>query len=105
MKCQYPNCMSQAWYIPVIVVPTLRTSSTSDEFVETADPTIITAPEVCQRHKETYDLTYWLKPQDWAKMNDVARSQGRKLEDQKLIQIRWRPVGWTPQAKWMELER
>lgn len=88
-----------------MALPTVRSSSTSNELVSTDKPTLLLFLEVCQEHKRTYDLTYWMSHTDWVAMQRLAESNGYKIEDQNIIQVHFRPINWEPSMKWMEMER
>lgn len=105
MKCKYPNCQSQAWWVPVVALPTVRSSSTSDELVRTDKPTLLLFLEVCQHHKETYNLSYWMQPHEWEGIQKEARQRGYEIPDVTIIQVHFRPIDWEPSMRWMEVER
>lgn len=104
MNCEHPNCRSAAVWVPVIALPTIRDSSSGTP-VETKDPTLLLMPSVCQRHKQEYNLTYWIPESEWHKIRDAARGRGFIIPDTKLIGVQFRPIGYEPSMKWMELNR
>lgn len=104
MNCQKPLCRSAALWVPVVCVPTVRESS-SGNMVETGDPTLLLMPEVCQRHKDDYNLTYWFPEDSWERMRAEAKNRGYAFPEAKMIEIQFRPVGWEPKNKYLEVER
>lgn len=104
MNCYYPLCRKKALYCPVIAVPTIRTKGMTTDMVQTDKPTLLIAKEVCQQHRDTYNLVDWIKPSDWTALQEVAMCNGYTLKEASLIDVRFYPVGWEPQ-RYMELER
>lgn len=104
VKCEYPFCRQRALYVPVFEVPTIRTKGETDEWVETLKPTLLVSKPVCQIHRDGFDLTYWMPASDWRKLQDVARSRGLKINDLHLVEVIFKPLGWSP-FRMLELER
>lgn len=105
MKCQYPNCHQNAMWTPVVIVPTLRSAGLGQPMVETNKPTILLGKEVCQRHRDNYNLADWIPEGDWEAMEDVAHMNGYALKPMALVTINFRPLGWTPKREYLELQR
>ena len=104
MTCQYPNCYHVALYTPVVELPTIRTSGDSTTFVETDQPTTLLMREVCQAHRDIYNLSDWIPPADWAYIQEAARSRGYQIPRPDLIIVTFRPIGWKPRRT-IPLER
>lgn len=106
--CAYPNCSYHnggGILIPVIAIPTMRSKGESTDWTETTDPTYLIGPPLCRAHTETYKLSDWFPPNEWAAMQEGARSRGLKIADQAVIKVEFKPLGWTLGCKYMELER
>lgn len=103
MNCAYPNCRNRALRIPVIHIPTLRTSGESDVMVKTDKPTLMIGPPVCLVHQASYKIADWMGAADWEQIVDAARIHGVRLEHE--VTIKFEPVGWTPDARYLEVER
>lgn len=104
MKCQYPNCHKLALWTPVVELPTLRTAGDEGEMVKTDRPTVLLGREVCQDHRDTYNLADWMPAGDWAVLQEAARANGYVIPDAPLIGVQFRPVGWKPNRT-LEVER
>lgn len=88
-----------------MALPTVRSSSTSDELVKTDKPTLLVFHEVCQHHKETYNLSYWIQPHEWAEVQKEAKQRGFEIPDINIIQVHFRPIEWEPSMRYLEVER
>lgn len=102
--CQYPNCRSKALWTPVVELPTIRTLGDSSVMIRTERPTVLLGREVCQAHRDSYNLTDWVSAADWALLDEAARANGFELPSAVLTVVQFRPVGWTP-TRHFELER
>lgn len=105
VRCHYPNCRAKALWIPVIALPTLRTAGESKAMVPTTKPTLLLFVPVCGDHKDTYALTDWIGGGDWSAMQDVAHQNGYHIQDQSVMVVEFKPIGWTPGSEHLELER
>ena len=77
----------------------------SGQLAKTDKPTYLMGKELCRQHKESYKFSDWLPATDWAYLQEVARSNGYEILNQDLVIITFRPLGWTPGASHLELER
>lgn len=104
MKCNYPNCSDPALWTPVIELPTLRSVGDSQAMVQTSRPTTLICREVCERHKQSYLLSDWIKAGDWDAMQNLAHEKGLHIPSIYLMAIQFKPIGWTPKRT-LELVR
>lgn len=96
MTCNYPNCHRPALWTPAIEVPTLRSVGMEKAMVQTTQPTILVGKEVCQQHRDSYNLKEWMSAGDWTALQDLAHEQGYHLPEMGVILVRFHPLGWTP---------
>lgn len=104
MKCCYPQCNGQAARLPVAEIPTVRVNELGEN-IKTDVPTQIIGEAICLDHCKYYSLTHWFSDRDWRDMQGEAALRGFKLPDAALIHIVYRPLGWTPGRKFLEIER
>lgn len=106
MKCTYPTCTSSAEWIPVIALPTIRTAGNGHDakMVQTDEPTYVLFKEVCTKHRDSYGIEQCgLSIGEWSALRDAARDRGYSIAEPRLIDIRFKPIGWEPRG--FELER
>lgn len=103
MLCHYPNCRHLAMWTPAIEVPTMRSIGMGQAMVKTAQPTILVGKEICQTHRDSYNLKDWLSAGDWKAMQDLAHETGFHLSNMDLVVVRFHPLGWTPNGSHLEL--
>ena len=96
MMCAYPNCQNSALWVPVVEVPTLRSVGMGQAMVQTTHPTFLLGKEVCQRHRDDYNLSEWIHTGDWAALQDLAHENGFHLPPLGIVTVQFRPIGWTP---------
>ena len=96
MKCQYPNCHQTARWTPIVELPTVRSVGDSLAMVRTDQPTILLCREVCEHHKQTYNLAQWINEADWQYIREAARESGYAIPSIELVTVQFRPVGWHP---------
>lgn len=104
MKCHYPNCRAVASWVPVIELPTLRTAGDNRALIECSRPTTLLGKEICDHHRMHYNLTDWVKPGDWAAIQEAAAANGYAIPRPDIIPIQFRPIGWRPRQT-LEVER
>lgn len=104
MICHYPNCRSLALWTPVFILPTIRTVGETKQMVQTTQPTYLLGREVCQRHRDTYNLLEWFGQADWSQLQEAARANGYLIPAPKLMTVEFRPLNWHPRNT-LELER
>lgn len=68
------------------------------QMVISQTPTMLIGREVCKMHKAKYNLFDWFKRSEWEVMREAARHHGCIIPESHLIQIKFMPVGWTPQG-------
>lgn len=64
-----------------------------------SEPTILIGREVCQTHKDTYNLFNWIQRKEWAALREAARCHGVEMPAGELLVVKFMPVGWTPQCR------
>lgn len=104
LLCYFPNCRNEAKFTPVVALPTIRTAGESNEMVVTDKATHLLFKEVCQKHKDNYNILDWFQGNDWDYVQEAARHHGRYIPDPHLIEVMFKPIGWTPNRS-LELER
>lgn len=105
MNCCYPNCRALAIWTPVVEVPTLRSVGEGQAMVETTRPTLLICREVCDTHKDSYNLADWISLHDWQAMQEAAEANGYFIPNVGTIGVSFRPVDWHPLHGYMEIER
>lgn len=76
-----------------------------NRMVETTEPTYLIGQPICEQHKATYKLTDWIKESDWGYLRQAAAHFGLMLPEAALVIITFKPLGWTPGRKGIELTR
>lgn len=76
----------------------------SNDMVKTDKPTYLLGREVCQLHRDTYNLFDWFGANEWDHLVEAARHRGFDLPLASNVIITFRPVGWRP-GQTMEMER
>ena len=103
--CAYPNCHNLQQFIPVISIPTIRTKGETEEMVETDKPTLLIGQPICLIHKQSYNLLDWVNLYEWKRIEEAAIAKGFKFDTRKSVIITFRPAGWNPSMRYLELER
>lgn len=67
-----------------------------NDMAVTDQPTYLICKEVCQFHKERYNLQDWFAAADWKTMQEAAYAHGFHLQDTSVIAVTFRPIGWLP---------
>lgn len=96
MKCAFPNCHHEALWVPAVALPTLRSVGMGQAMVQTEKPTYLLGKEVCQHHKETYNLGDWISKGDWEALQDLAHQSGYHIPEVDIMGVEFRPIGWEP---------
>lgn len=104
MKCNYPNCRNAAWWIPVVLIPTVRQGG-DGKFQKTDKPTQLQCPPVCIRHRNRYSITDWIGPAEWHALEETAKDAGFDFPKAEMATVEFKPMGWTPDPRYMEVER
>lgn len=81
----------------------MRSIGMGQAMVKTAQPTILVGKEICQTHRDSYNLKDWLSAGDWKAMQDLAHETGFHLSNMDLVVVRFHPLGWTPNGSHLEL--
>ncbi len=104
MICNYPNCRNEQLFTPVVEIPTVQ--EIEDGTFRAADkPTYLIGHEVCETHRNNYNLMDWIRPQEWALLREAAHSKGFNIPEQALAVIKFMPLGWTPERGYIEVDR
>lgn len=97
MICNYPLCRAAAAWTPVVALPTIRTVGETSEMVQTDKPTYLLFPEVCERHRQTYNLMDWFSSvHDWRYIQEAARANGYLVPEPNLMPVEFKPLYWNP---------
>lgn len=86
-------------------LPTIRISEGNTEPGKTDKPTYLLAPEICEQHRNGYNFLYWFGLDQWRKMDREAKALGFIIPEPQLIQVTFRPVGWAPDIRYLEVDR
>ncbi len=145
MRCNYPNCLTTAMFLPVIELPTIRTKGVvwptkpeesmfrrqsngkqsiaylnacriydvllaeankrCDELSTSSKPTFMLLREVCTDHMAKYKFSDWFRESEWEYVREAAHSRDFDIPTIDLVVIQFKPLGWTPEAQYMNLER
>lgn len=80
--------------------------------VETDEPTYLisessdgTPNALCLKHRDSFMLTDWIPASDLRVIQEAARSRGIFIADPLLIPVVFKPLGWRPGHKYVELSR
>ncbi len=104
MICHYANCRAAAIWTPVVELPTIE--QVADGSWRAADrPTYLIGHEVCQSHRNNYMLSDWISEAEWNLVRDAAESKGFNISALSLIQVTFKPLGWTPDQSYIEVKR
>lgn len=104
--CNYPMCHNQQKWIPVVEFPTIRIPEGGGGQPSFCDkPTILLAPEVCEDHRKVYNFLYWFGKKNWFAMQAEAKSRGYVIPEPDFIDVKFKPLGWTPNMRYLEVDR
>lgn len=69
----------------------------------TTKPTYLIGQVICHKHKANYNLSHWFEERDWDRLREAARSRGFELLPIQIMPVQFKPVGWLPNQKYMEV--
>jgi hypothetical protein len=97
------NNLDPAMHIRMYEARLQEWKSTQNNLIRTADPTILIGTSLCHLHRVRYNFIDWFGVGEWDALCEAARAHGVVLETGVIITFR--PLDWTPEAKYMELDR
>jgi len=117
--CYYPMCRYRAMWTPLVKIPTWRTDDQGNKVssvrrIQQADgtiteedqPTILVFNNICDAHKKVYNLSYWIKAQDWRDIIEEAKRRDLEIPELHLVVVEFIPLGDVlMHSGYMEMDR
>jgi hypothetical protein len=78
----------------------------SGNFIKTNQPTyLVSRIALCAKHRTNFRLTNWMKASDLKTVQEAAKTKGFHIPNPLLLPVEFKPLGWKPSHKWLELDR